>query len=144
MRWKRYHPRPERRGSAIVAVVVCLVAITTICGALLRVGLEERRILRGEEHRLQAEWLAESGMARAVARLAESDDYDGETWEIPANALGGASPGLVKIVVTDVKSEPRHRLVTVQADYPSGTDRRSRQSHQLIVERASQTEGEAP
>lgn len=144
MKPNRLHARFGNRGSVVVAVVVCLVAITTICGALLRVGLAERRTLRAEEHRLQAEWLAESGIARAAARLAASNDYAGETWEVPAELMGGASPGLVKIVVTAVESEPRDRLVIVQADYPSGTDRRSRLSKRIIVEQASQTEGEAP
>ena len=88
-----------------------------------------------EERRLQAEWLAESGVARAAARVAaERDDYRGETWEITAAALGASDPGRVAIVVAPVKGDDRHRRVDVRADYPVESSRRARVSRSVLVE----------
>ncbi len=54
----------------MVAVLVCLIIVTLISGAVLKVGLAQRELARSQERRLQAEWLAESGIERAMARLA--------------------------------------------------------------------------
>ena len=51
-----------------------------ICGGLLRLVGSQRVLIRSEERTLQAEWLAESGVERAVARLAGDTSYRGETW----------------------------------------------------------------
>lgn len=59
--------RPRRRGLTAVAVMVCLIVITMISGAALKVGLARRQELRTEEHQLQAEWLAEAGIQRGLA-----------------------------------------------------------------------------
>ena len=53
-----------------MAVLVCLVIVTLISGALLKVGLAHRDWVRGQERQLQAEWLAQAGLDRALARLA--------------------------------------------------------------------------
>ena len=87
------------RGMTVVAVLVCLIILTLISGAVLKVGVAQRELARSQERRLQAEWLAESGAERAIARLARDRDYAGETWSRqPADlgqserAAGGTSP----------------------------------------------------
>jgi hypothetical protein len=122
----------KRRGLVSVAVIVCLLIITMICGALLRIGLAERRLIQDEERRLQAEWLVESGLERAAERLATSGNYEGETWKIPASELNGPAPGVVRIVVETPASQPRRRRVRVEADYPANSDSRARQSKEVI------------
>ena len=72
----------------VVAVLICLIVITLISGAVLKVGLAHRDLVRAQERRLQAEWLAESGVQRALARLAVDRDYAGETWPFSAADLG--------------------------------------------------------
>ena len=89
----------DRDGSVVVVVLVCLMALAMIGAASLRVALDERRVIRADEGRLQAEWLMRSGLERAVFRLAEEDTYEGETWEIPADAASGRAPAVVRIVV---------------------------------------------
>ncbi|WP_406701007.1 hypothetical protein V5E97_19665 [Singulisphaera sp. Ch08] len=124
----------SRRGSITVFVLVCLVAIATICGVLLRIGLTERQRIRAEERRLQAEWLVESGLERAAARIAESNgQYQGETWEIPAADLGGRDSGRVTIAVTPHQAEPDRQQVRVQADYPRDQPARVRFSKVITV-----------
>jgi len=64
--------RSPRRGITAVAVLVCLVVVTLISGALLKVGLAHRAAVRAQERRIQAEWLAQAGLDRALFRLAAS------------------------------------------------------------------------
>jgi hypothetical protein len=133
----------NRRGLAIVPALVCLVLVTMLCALMLKQA-HTRRVLAGdEERRMQAEWLAESGLARASARLSAKPGYRGETWEIPPRALGGASAARVSIVVEPVEdpSGRRRARVVVRADYPGGDDHRARQSKHLIVELRPDTPG---
>ena len=85
--------RPTARGLAIVPALVCLVLVTMLCAAMLKLAHAQRGATRDEERRMQAEWLAESGAARASARLAADAGYRGETWDVPAAALGGPRRG---------------------------------------------------
>jgi hypothetical protein len=136
----------KRRGIVAVAVIVCLLALTMICGALLRIGLTERRLIEDEERRLQAEWLVESGLERAVARLSASGEYVGETWELSASELNGPAPGVVRIVVATPAAQPARRRVRVEADYPARSQHSVRQSKDQMVELdpGNKTEGERP
>ncbi len=61
--------RRRRRGLVSVAVLIALLVIGLVCAGLLKVALSRRAEVGMEERRLQAGWLAESGMDRAVARL---------------------------------------------------------------------------
>lgn len=125
--------RPRRTGTASVFVLICLVVIALICGVLLKAVLAGRERLRGEERRIQAEWLVESGLERAAARLATDAEYSGETWDIPAEELGGPHAGLVKITVDRPGTTPATRHVHVQADYPREATRRARLSKNILV-----------
>jgi hypothetical protein len=134
----------RRRGLTAVAVLVCLIVITLVSGALLKVGIAHRDQVRSQEHRLQAEWLAQSGIDRALARLAAKPDYTGETWELAAADLGlpaetNPSSAPVAVVVIQVVRAPNAsgretRLVKVHADYPPDLPRRARHSLQILVE----------
>jgi hypothetical protein len=123
-----------RRGLITVAVLICLVVIAMIGVGLLRVGRLERTTIDHDERALQAEWLAESGIEHAAGRLAGEPGYPGETWSIPADALGGPWSGVVSIKVEPSRDEPARRLVTVQADYPTDPALRVRTSKQRVVD----------
>jgi Tfp pilus assembly protein PilX len=132
----------KRRGAVLLTVLVCLIVITLICVVLLRQGVSARGQVQAEERRLQARWLAESGLERAAARLAHDASYTGETWKLSADALGGAWPGQVTITVSGVEGHAARRLVNVQADYPSETTLRARQRAQAMIELNSEPSGE--
>jgi Tfp pilus assembly protein PilX len=127
-------PPPRRPGAVTVAVLVCLVVAAMIGGALLRTGFVQRRRIQMEERRLQALWLAESGLERAAARLADAPDYRGETWEVPAADLGGPWAGTVTIAVETTNAPPSRRTVRVQADYPNGAEPRARHHTQAVLD----------
>jgi Tfp pilus assembly protein PilX len=133
MRNTRRFPRSARRGSVTVVVLVCLIVVTLICGALLKVGLTERKVVRTEEDRLQAEWLVEAGLERGASRLKTGTDYTGETWTISAEDLGGPDPGLVTIVVETPTDHPDQRALKVRAEYPAGSAQAVRQSKRLVL-----------
>ena len=77
-----------RRGMTVVAVLVCLLVMMLLGAALLKLALAEREQQPRSERRLQAEWLVESGLERARARLAADASYAGETWPLSAADLG--------------------------------------------------------
>ncbi len=123
----------RRRGMISVVMLVALIIILIIGAALMRVALTRRAGLKSEERRLQAVWLADSGLDRASSRLVASADYAGETWEIPAEDLGGRGAATVLIRVETPADKPDLRKVHVQADYPIGSSLRSRASREIIV-----------
>jgi hypothetical protein len=127
-----------------VAVLVCLVIVTMISGALLKIGVAHRDFVRVQERKLQAEWLAQSGIDRALARLAAQPDYTGETWKMAPRDLNLTEPdfdpnGAAAVVHISVERPERagtagQRLIKVQADYPPDAPRRARHSTQILVE----------
>ncbi len=153
---KRKGSKP-RRGLMVVAVLVCLVVMMLLGAALLKVALLERESNREAERRLQAEWLVESGLERARARLAADASYSGETWTQSAADLGLAEPapasalerngdravGVVTISIDRSGGEGR-RLVRVQADYLCGGTHPSRHSEEQLIDLEAQKTGAKP
>jgi type II secretory pathway pseudopilin PulG len=125
--------RPRRRGLVSVVILIGLIIVGLICAGLLKVAIARRAEVLMEERRLQANWLAESALDRASARLADSEAYAGETWEIGPEELGGRGPGSVLIRVTSIPEHPDRRRVTVRADYPSDSSRRARRSLEVVL-----------
>jgi hypothetical protein len=145
---KRPAPNKRSRGLTVIAVIVCLILITLISLAMLKLGLAQHTQVRAQEHRLQAEWLAESGMQRALAALARDREYAGETWPIQARDLSlpeapvpdgavveHASPAaIVLITVERPPGFPDRRLIHVRADFPPDAPRRARHSKQRLID----------
>jgi type II secretory pathway component PulK len=132
----------------VVAVLVCLIIVTLISGAVLKVSVAQRELARSQERRLQAEWLAESGVERAMAGLARDRDYRGETWTLSAHDLGqsereptGTSPAQaetaaaqVTIAVERVPAATNRRRIHIQADYPLDPQGRSRHTKEIMID----------
>jgi hypothetical protein len=113
-----------------VAVLVCLIVLAMIAGAILRSGAAQREEVRAQERGLQADWLAEAGLQRAIARLAADPAYAGETWDIDARALDSADPATVVIAVDRPADRPGRRTIRARADYPRDPPRRARRTRQ--------------
>jgi Tfp pilus assembly protein PilX len=122
-----------RRGLTAITVLVCLIIITLISGAVLKVGQARRQELRSQEHQLQAEWLAEAGIQRGLARIDADPAYTGETWDIPARDLDSADAALVTITIDLVSGDARRRCIRAQADYPRDPTRRARYTKSVIL-----------
>jgi type II secretory pathway pseudopilin PulG len=145
----------KSRGMTVVAVIVCLIIITMVSGAALKISLARRNLVRSQERRLQAEWLAESGAERAKAKLARDHAYTGETWALSARDLGqgehasapaksGDSIAVVARVTITAKQLPGAktlRHVHIQADYPLDEAGRSRQTKEITIDLDSSPSG---
>jgi hypothetical protein len=123
----------HRRGFIAAAIVVVLFVLVLLGSGLLRVVWLRHGDLRAAERRLQAEWLAESALDRAAARLADDPSYAGETWNIPADRLGGRDDATVRIEMRPSPGHADRRVIRARADYPAAEARRSRQSREITI-----------
>jgi len=126
-------PSPQR-GMVLVVVLVSFVVVLATLTALVRLAMSHRQAVESEGRRLESRWLARSGAARAVARLAADAQYAGETWNIPAAELGVSDAARVEIRVEAVAGRPQRRSVRVQADFPAESVERARSTWQRDVE----------
>jgi type II secretory pathway component PulK len=116
-----------------IAVLVCLIILSMVAVALLRVGVARRDEVRAEERRLQAEWLAEAGLRRALARLDADPAYTGETWNIEARELGAPDSATVAIAIERQAGDTKSRTIRVRADYPRDPPSRARCTRQITA-----------
>jgi type II secretory pathway component PulK len=117
-----------RRGGGLVVALVTLLVVTSLMGSLIRSLLIEMRQSRHEAADLQAHWLAEAALDRAVAKLRSQADYVGETWNAefsPTAANSGGSRGVVEIRIERGAAEQPTR-VSVDARYPDEPQRRAK------------------
>jgi type II secretory pathway component PulK len=91
--------RAGRRGVALFLLLVFLALAAIFMTGWLTSAAAERRAGRLAEDRLQAAWLAESAVERAAAQLARDDEYQGETWQIPADQLAGGKSAVITIKI---------------------------------------------
>jgi Tfp pilus assembly protein PilV len=118
----------------LVAVLVCLMVAAVVLGSMLGAAAAHRRALETELWRVQAQWLAESGLERAARRLAADPSYSGERWALPVELPDSTVAAAVNIQVGTVPDQPNRRLVRVRADYPDHPQDRARESKQVVVE----------
>jgi len=121
----------HRDAFVLIGVLLSLGVVSVLVLGWIRSGIERRDQARQAEQRLQADWLAESGLERAVARLASKPDYKGEAWNIAAAELASSDDARVEIRVTEVAGGEAARQVTVVADYPADPVRRLRVTKEL-------------
>jgi len=117
--------RAPRRGGALVVAIVTLLVVTLIAGAVVRSLLAAHRQAQQSQHELQAQWLAESALARAVAQLAQKPDFAGETWQPKLRTSAGEEDSAtVEIDVEKLESPAPLRRVVAIAHYPNHEWRR--------------------
>jgi len=118
----------------VVAVaLVCLLVVASLGAALVRAMVDHRRQSVRDQHRVQAFWLAESAIDRARLQLASSPDYEGETWQIDRDELGGRWSGAVLISVEKVDADERARRVVVESRYPEDAVRRISERIEVVI-----------
>ena len=123
------HP-PRRRGAFLIVAMISLVLATALLGVMLSMVQAQRRQMAREQQALQADWLAESGVDRAAARLSRDSDYPGETWKVETSAPGDATAEIT-ITIRSPTDRPDARTVSVEAILNSGpgaTVRRARET----------------
>jgi len=114
--------RTTRRGAILVAALMCFLVISLLVALAGQRILQQFREAKRREQQWQSEWLAESGVRRAIARLRSDSRYQGETWNIAAEELSGRSDPAGGQVVIDVATPPdddTKRVIHIQARYPA-------------------------
>lgn len=127
--------RDDRRGTVLVMVVACLVVASMMLVAVARQAALARRSAQAGQRSLQAQWLAEAGVERAVARWAADPAYAGETWRIAAGELDSLDDAEVRIMLQPVAGRPGRSSIRVEADYPRAAELRFRSTKQIEVDR---------
>jgi hypothetical protein len=98
---------------AAIWTLVVLAVLTTVVGFVTWESVTAIRQIERRHHRLQALWLARSGVERAAARLLNDPaGYTGETLEIIPQSQ-------VRIEVATEADQPHTFVVTCEARYPS-------------------------
>lgn len=128
------NPKQRRRGAALVLAMVCLLVVATISVALTRALLDEHRQAQRRQHQLQALWVADSAVQRAAAQLKSSTDYEGETWQIDKEAMGGKWSAEAVIQIEPVESHESLRRIVVHARYPKHDLYGILQKRQILIE----------
>ena len=130
----------KRRGITVAVTLVCLLVVVTLGAALVRAMVDHRRQTLRDQHRVQAFWLAESAIDRAISQLASSPGYKGETWQIDSDSLGGRWPGSVLIRVEQAGTDEQARKVIVESRYPEDTVRRVTERIEVVVKSSASGE----
>ena len=65
---------PKQSGVAMLLVILCMIIITTMIGAMLRHLTLANQQMKQRMHQIQATWLAESGVERAVFAIQQDAD----------------------------------------------------------------------
>jgi hypothetical protein len=123
----RHRGRRPRRGSVLVATLVCMLVVMMILGIMFQGAVRAHRQLYRERDLRQTELLLQAGCDRAAFQLSNAEDYHGETWNLPADMVVGAGRGRVTIETTRSGSQPTWD-VKVVAEYPQGSDTSIRRS----------------
>ena len=114
-----YPPRRTRRaGVALPLVLACIVVAMMLCAAMTRTVLLHHRQLQVAIDQQQTEWLAESGVQRAIHGLRKSPDYRGERWPVPATLLSGGADASVTISVQPQGDSDSGWNIVVESRYP--------------------------
>ncbi|QDU56218.1 hypothetical protein [Aeoliella mucimassa] len=112
----------QRRGTALVVALTCLLLISMLVTAMLQAALTSRRQLRTERHARQAMLLLQAGAERAQQQWTLQETYDGETLRIEVPEPTETQTG--EVVIARVAADPQTAdpptkgHLTITAKYP--------------------------
>lgn len=110
--------RHARGGVIVAAVLVCLLVASMLGLSLIRTMLVYHRQMQAAASNQQCFWLAEAAVERAERRLADDPDYEGETWTVGSDVLGGSQPAAATIEVIRDSQSSEPSKIRVEARYP--------------------------
>ena len=135
--------RRSRSGIVLVTVIVLTFVTSVLMVIWVRSAISRHQQSKRRAWELQALWLVEAGLERTAARLAEDQNYQGETWQIGAEELGGQRSAAVQIKIDVVPGSADLRLATVSATYPDTEFQRARRTKQVTLETSRLAKGPA-
>lgn len=121
---QNHHSIAARNGTAMVAILICILVVTMLGATLTKRITAEYRQLSTVQHQAQAFWIAESAVQRALVQIEKDETYQGETWHIDATKLVDDLPGRAVIEVRPGSAAERGSEIRVVAYYPDVPHRR--------------------
>jgi hypothetical protein len=115
----------------MLLVMVCLIGVSMLAATLLRLAVAQQRQLRMEGRRLQAEWLAEAALGRAVAMLRLDPAWSGDEWSLSDDVL--PEGGTVVTRVEPVAAAEGGWQIAAAASVPSSDPWRARVTRRMIL-----------
>lgn len=127
--------KTRRRGTVLIAVLVCMGFATVVLLGAVQTSLHQRRHMRQEMQMEQTRWLLDAGLSMGVARLIEKPEYVGETLALTPE-LGKYTNAEVEItVIRDDESDSQFRLlVTAQLGSMDESYPVMKRSKEIVVE----------
>jgi len=125
--------RQRRSGSLLIPVMAVLTLLMMLLGVWLKNLAMGRQEIRQQQHQVQADYLVQSAVNRATARLHADAAYAGETWQIEPQALSGNDPVSVIIKVESVADRPQERLVQARVQLPSQGPARTQRTQKTKI-----------
>ena len=116
-----------------MSVMICLALVMMLMVAWFKTISLERQQLRAQQNRIQAEYLAQSALVRAAARLAAEGAYDGESFDVSAESLASNAPAKVTIKVAAIPDDAQARWITVSARVPAAGPHAAQRSKQQRI-----------
>jgi hypothetical protein len=126
----------QRRGTVLVAALVCLLIVMAMLGSMLQGTLRSRRQMHRHRDLVQCELLLQAGTERAVFQFSQDSDYRGEAWSLPATDIVGSAEGQVTIAASRAADDKPWQLHVV-AEYPLGGETSIRRSRTILVSQNS-------
>lgn len=128
--------KKSRSGIAILLVMVCMIVITSLVGTMLRHIAMNKRQSRQRMHAIQAFWLADSEIERAVLLLQEDPDFRNETRTVSPDSFDGKSAQL-DIQISELPDDSTRLVISVLATYPHKSAFSVKARRQVRVKKAT-------
>jgi hypothetical protein len=156
---KRASRAGSRRAIALVVALVTLLVVSLVAAAVMQSLVAAHRQSRQELWALQAQWLAEAGLARGERQLASDAAYAGETWLAPitdpaeepktteqltgGETIDGQNPLACGRVTIRVAAGSPRKLI-VEAIYPDVEHKRVKVRRERVLATASDVQEDSP
>lgn len=140
------HPFASRRiptpGFALALVLICLTVVTLSLTAMISRVSQGRRQVIQRQRLVQAQWLAESAIDRAVAQWQRDPAYRGETWQLASEVIGnrGSAQAAVEVEPNSAGTSATIRVTVV---YPQQSNVAVRCTKQVSIRMTNASEESA-
>src|SRR4030095_8793066 len=91
--------RPDRRGTALMAMVLCVMGMAAMSMALVAVSLGDSKEQRGEKEKLRAAYVSQAGLSQAMYQLQRGLSGNVGSPQTPVN-WGGSQCWVQEFYVT--------------------------------------------
>jgi len=129
----------KRHGLITVCVLVCLIVTVSLSLSMLRSTLRARRDVAIRLQVQQTDWMLDAGIQLANARLAASEQYAGETWQV-GDAILGYHAGRTVITVARDSENTTVKVVALlsNSSLPKQNTRNGERERGMVTQRSHQ------